>query len=52
MGEDLNKANENFKILLEKVRQKKKFDKEIEKLFYLFYIEGFRNGCGEVQIIA
>lgn len=46
--EDLNKANENFKTLLEKIRKKKKFDKDAEALFYLFYLEGFKDGSGEV----
>lgn len=49
--EDLNKANEKFKTLLEKIRKKKKFEKEIEGLFYLFYLEGLKDRNNDFPLI-
>ncbi|HEY0090254.1 MAG TPA: hypothetical protein VGB37_15505 [Candidatus Lokiarchaeia archaeon] len=58
MGEDLTRANKKFEEVYKKVKEKvkKKLPKDlrvIEKgLFYLFFLEGFKEGSGETQIIA
>ena len=44
MGKDLKIINKKFKELLNRLRKKKEYHKEIEDLFYFFYLQGWVDG--------
>ena len=55
MGEDLRRANEGYKKLLEEAKKQKGSEKyitkQIETLLYLFYLAGFNEGSGMTQVL-